>query len=59
LLGGLAGFAPGIAVLVAALSGILEPVGVLFGVGLFSGLGLAAPNSALGHNGYNHRGLSG
>lgn len=38
-----AGFAPGVAVLVAALSGILEPLGALLGVGLSSGLALAYP----------------
>ncbi len=38
-----AGFAPGIAVLVAALSGLLEPLGALLGVGLSSGLPLAYP----------------
>lgn len=38
-----AGFAPGTAVLVAALSGLLEPLGALLGVGLSSGLPLAYP----------------
>lgn len=38
-----AGFAPGFAVLVAAASGVLEPVGALLGVGLSSGLALAYP----------------
>ncbi len=38
-----AGFAPGFAVLVAALSGALEPVGALLGVGLSSGLAMAYP----------------
>ena len=38
-----AGFAPGVAVLVAAASGILEPLGALLGVGLSSGLALAYP----------------
>lgn len=38
-----AGFAPGTAVLVAALSGLLEPVGALLGVGLASGLAVAYP----------------
>jgi ZIP family zinc transporter len=38
-----AGFAPGFAVLVAAASGVLEPVGALIGVGLSSGLALAYP----------------
>ncbi len=38
-----AGFAPGLSVLVAAGSGLLEPLGALFGVGLSSGLALAYP----------------
>lgn len=38
-----AGFAPGLAVGVAAVSGLLEPVGALLGVGLSSGLALAYP----------------
>jgi len=38
-----AGFAPGFAVLVAAASGALEPIGALLGVGLSSGLALAYP----------------
>jgi ZIP family zinc transporter len=38
-----AGFAPGFAVLVAAASGLLEPLGALIGVGLTSGLALAYP----------------
>lgn len=38
-----AGFAPSRAVLVAAASGLLEPVGALLGVGLASGLPLAYP----------------
>ena len=38
-----AGFAPGTAVLVAALSGLLEPLGALLGVGLASGLAVAYP----------------
>jgi len=38
-----AGFAPGFAVLVAAGSGVLEPLGALIGVGLSSGLALAYP----------------
>lgn len=38
-----AGFAPGFSVLVAAASGVLEPVGALLGVGLSSGLALAYP----------------
>ena len=38
-----AGFAPGFAVLVAAASGVLEPLGALLGVGLSSGLALAYP----------------
>jgi ZIP family zinc transporter len=38
-----AGFAPGYAVLVAAASGVLEPLGALLGVGLSSGLALAYP----------------
>jgi ZIP family zinc transporter len=38
-----AGFAPGFAVLVAAASGLLEPLGALLGVGLSSGLALAYP----------------
>lgn len=38
-----AGFAPGFAVLVSALSGTLEPVGALLGVGLSSGLALTYP----------------
>jgi ZIP family zinc transporter len=38
-----AGFAPGVAVLVAAASGALEPLGALLGVGLSSGLPLAYP----------------
>jgi len=38
-----AGFAPGVAVLVAAASGILELLGALLGVGLSSGLALAYP----------------
>jgi ZIP family zinc transporter len=38
-----AGFAPGVAVLVAAASGLLEPLGALLGVGLSSGLILAYP----------------
>ena len=38
-----AGFSPGVAVGVAAVSGLLEPVGALLGVGLSSGLALAYP----------------
>lgn len=38
-----AGFAPGLSVMVAGLSGLLEPVGALLGVGLSSGLALAYP----------------
>jgi ZIP family zinc transporter len=38
-----AGFRPGLAVLVAAASGVLEPLGALLGVGLSSGLALAYP----------------
>ena len=38
-----AGFAPAMAVLVAAGSGLLEPLGALLGVGLSSGLALAYP----------------
>jgi ZIP family zinc transporter len=38
-----AGFAPGFAVLVAAASGVLEPLGALLGVGLSSGLAVAYP----------------
>lgn len=38
-----AGFAPGFAVLVAAGSGLLEPLGALLGVGLSSGLAVAYP----------------
>ena len=38
-----AGFAPGFAVLVAAASGLLEPLGALLGVGLSSGFALAYP----------------
>jgi len=38
-----AGFKPGFAVLVAAGSGLLEPVGALMGVGLSSGFALAYP----------------
>lgn len=38
-----AGLAPGRAVLVAALSGLMEPAGALLGVGLSSGLALAYP----------------
>lgn len=38
-----AGFAPGLSVLVAAASGLLEPIGALLGVGLSSGLALAYP----------------
>jgi len=38
-----AGFAPGYAVLVAAASGLLEPLGALIGVGLSSGLAVAYP----------------
>ncbi len=38
-----AGFAPGIAVLVSALSGLLEPLGALLGIGLSSGLAVAYP----------------
>jgi len=38
-----AGFKPGLAVAVAALSGILEPIGALMGVGLSSGIALAYP----------------
>jgi len=38
-----AGFAPGFAVLVAAASGLLEPLGALLGVGLSTGLALAYP----------------
>jgi ZIP family zinc transporter len=38
-----AGFAPSLAVLVAAGSGLLEPLGALVGVGLSSGLALAYP----------------
>lgn len=38
-----ANFSPGKAVLVAAASGLLEPVGALLGVGLSSGLALAYP----------------
>lgn len=38
-----AGFSPGTAVLVAAGSGLLEPVGALLGIGLSSGLALAYP----------------
>lgn len=38
-----AGFRPGVAVLVAALSGLLEPVGAFMGVSLASGLAFAYP----------------
>lgn len=38
-----AGFAPRFAVLVAAASGVLEPIGALLGVGLSSGLATAYP----------------
>jgi ZIP family zinc transporter len=38
-----AGFKPGFAVLVAAASGVLEPLGALIGVGLSSGLAVAYP----------------
>lgn len=38
-----AGFKPGRSVLVAALSGLMEPLGALLGVGLSSGLALAYP----------------
>ena len=38
-----AGFAPGLAVLVAGGSGLLEPLGALLGVGLSSGLASAYP----------------
>ena len=38
-----AGFAPGFSVLVAAASGLLEPLGALIGVGLTSGLAVAYP----------------
>lgn len=38
-----AGFAPGTAVLVAAASGLLEPLGALIGVSLSSGLAVAYP----------------
>ncbi len=38
-----AGFARGLSVLVAAASGLLEPIGALLGVGLSSGLALAYP----------------
>jgi ZIP family zinc transporter len=38
-----AGFAPGLSVWVAAVSGLLEPLGALMGVGLSSGLALAYP----------------
>ena len=38
-----ANFSPGKAVLVAAASGLLEPIGALLGVGLSSGLALAYP----------------
>lgn len=38
-----AGFAPGLAVLVAALSGLLEPLGAMLGLGLASGLAVAYP----------------
>ncbi len=38
-----AGFAPGVSVLAAALSGLLEPLGALLGVGLSSGLAFAYP----------------
>lgn len=38
-----AGFAPSLAVLVAAASGLLEPLGALLGVGLSSGLAVAYP----------------
>jgi ZIP family zinc transporter len=38
-----AGFAPGFSVLVAAASGLLEPLGALIGVGLTSGLAAAYP----------------
>lgn len=38
-----AGFAPSLAVLVAAASGLLEPIGALVGVGLSSGLAAAYP----------------
>ena len=38
-----AGFAPSFAVLVAIVSGVLEPVGALLGVGLSSGLAIAYP----------------
>jgi ZIP family zinc transporter len=38
-----AGFAPGFSVLVAAASGVLEPLGALIGVGLSSGLAVAYP----------------
>lgn len=38
-----AGFAPALAVAVAALSGLLEPLGALLGIGLASGLAVAYP----------------
>jgi len=38
-----AGFAPGYSVMVAAASGLLEPLGALIGVGLTSGLAVAYP----------------
>ena len=38
-----AGFTPAVAVLVAAASGVLEPLGALLGVGLSSGLAVAYP----------------
>lgn len=38
-----AGFSPGLSVLVAAGSGLLEPLGALLGVGLSSGMALAYP----------------
>lgn len=38
-----AGFAPGFAVMVAAATGLLEPLGALFGIALASGVALAYP----------------
>jgi ZIP family zinc transporter len=38
-----AGFVPGYSVMVAAASGLLEPLGALIGVGLTSGLAVAYP----------------
>ncbi|HEX2531734.1 MAG TPA: ZIP family metal transporter [Burkholderiaceae bacterium] len=38
-----AGFTPGFAVLIAAATGLLEPIGALLGVGLSSGLAVAYP----------------